>query len=1131
MLAFNASVCLSAFYQHISKLEEEDKEVPPNFQLEFELDQMSIGKWNQITRDTSKFLEEHNVKEGKLFWSPIHSLYHGANSKEWTSLVNKLISKRNEDAHSSKVYDDKTLEEELNERENMLKKIFEMLSFYNDSTLLVPISVELIDRQMQRQVRVFEGLEETTRVTNTLPNYQSTGYVPLLHTPAIKDDFDKNLDSGKVDILPLYPMILVQSYEEGMHLFIYSKTLNRKHGNLNYLGINKSIVLKAGEENSEGEYLAPSSVCHEFDKFRMRVERLDLLDQKKPNLQLRRKFILSKGKDSVLKEDELSVKVAIENTGNNTAENVQIKMPIPLMAVAADDTRVKDDGYFNIYLESLSQGATHSETLNLKAKKGGQHEFSPFTSTYEYEDIQNNKVEIGPAHSDAPQAPAYFLEVLDPTDPNSMLPIVNINLEYSKLTPRVGTNFDLKVKVHNVGKSVAREVDVHIFPPETMVNLVSGNTHWKGNLNPGQEEVISFTLLPKSPGIFSMKMRDIHYFNLQGDEFKTQAYEDYKVLIEEDAKATFQFKMEEYWKDLKLSDSESRDIDYMKKTEPYKSTIFYEEGDVGALIELEVKIKIVRETILKIASDHPDSDFKIREFSGHPMGQEGYDWFAYTYQQIPVILLMRVDFNKKSVTLFFNDLKGNTSLTWYGEFRKVKFKEFELNKVIKNYGINDLKKLLNEYFNQITKSAKPRLKIKEDFVGGLGINENQISDFSHRENYFKFEMIDSSNQDDVMNRCRQIALKPFEKFYCVAVNHNESSIVCSFKQRYRLAVGLRGEKKYQLVTFPNLKAVKKGETATSNVAITAPRFSIKNDSEQFENFPNVIQKFVKDCLEIQFMSLINDKKKEYPWLKAFVENIQKSLQEINKSTLIIPEEHEREGQEGFYRDEFSFLANEGEDFLSTKYEYARLSFNPKYVYLRTRYMDMNSFFEIINKISQNENVKFSIGERGRWQYEIRILTRKVNDGEFDEIINKLLIPAVSNTGEKDLIKTSFGVIFNYFNDATWKGILKGLMENEDGLSFDECDNILNEPKRQRGRPITAKLGGISREFSTRVMENPLVNMNEKLMIKPDYRTLFLQVDENMKIIQEKLDGIQTADEDDINEDPNDSVSDESKILS
>ena len=67
MLAFNASVCLCAFHQHISKLEEEDKEVPSNFQLEFELDQMSIGKWNQIARDTSKFLEDNNVKVNGVY--------------------------------------------------------------------------------------------------------------------------------------------------------------------------------------------------------------------------------------------------------------------------------------------------------------------------------------------------------------------------------------------------------------------------------------------------------------------------------------------------------------------------------------------------------------------------------------------------------------------------------------------------------------------------------------------------------------------------------------------------------------------------------------------------------------------------------------------------------------------------------------------------------------------------------------------------------------------------------------------------------------------------------------------------------------------------------------------------------
>ena len=133
MLAFNASVCLSAFYQHISKLEEEpDKEVPSDLQLPFELDQMSIGKWNAIARETSKFLEEKNITEGKIFWSPIQKLYHGANSKEWTNLVNKLISKRNEDAHGSEVYDEKKLKEELDDRQDMLIKLFDMLSFYND---------------------------------------------------------------------------------------------------------------------------------------------------------------------------------------------------------------------------------------------------------------------------------------------------------------------------------------------------------------------------------------------------------------------------------------------------------------------------------------------------------------------------------------------------------------------------------------------------------------------------------------------------------------------------------------------------------------------------------------------------------------------------------------------------------------------------------------------------------------------------------------------------------------------------------------------------------------------------------------------------------------------------------------
>ena len=52
-----------------------------------------------------------------------------------------------------------------------------------------------------------------------------------------------------------------------------------------------------------------------------------------------------------------------------------------------------------------------------------------------------------------------------------------------------------------------------------------------------------------------------------------------------------------------------------KKTEPYKTAIFSERGEVRALIELEVKIKIIRGVILQIAADHPDTDFKIRDLA------------------------------------------------------------------------------------------------------------------------------------------------------------------------------------------------------------------------------------------------------------------------------------------------------------------------------------------------------------------------------------------------------------------------------------------------------------------------------------------------------------------------------------
>ena len=91
-----------------------------------------------------------------------------------------------------------------------------------------------------------------------------------------------------------------------------------------------------------------------------------------------------------------------------------------------------------------------------------------------------------------------------------------------------------------------------------------------------------------------------------------------------------------------------------------------------------------------------------------------------------VLLLLKIDDDKKVVSLFFNDHKGNKTVTWRGEFRQVIFKEIELEKIInkkapngEKEGINGLKKLLNENFNRINNSAKPRLKFREELRSRL----------------------------------------------------------------------------------------------------------------------------------------------------------------------------------------------------------------------------------------------------------------------------------------------------------------------------------------------------------------------------------------------------------------------------
>ena len=63
MLSFNASVCLANYYHYKTAEEGKDEKIsqalpdlPSDPKLHFDLGMMSIGKWNQVTRDTASVL-------------------------------------------------------------------------------------------------------------------------------------------------------------------------------------------------------------------------------------------------------------------------------------------------------------------------------------------------------------------------------------------------------------------------------------------------------------------------------------------------------------------------------------------------------------------------------------------------------------------------------------------------------------------------------------------------------------------------------------------------------------------------------------------------------------------------------------------------------------------------------------------------------------------------------------------------------------------------------------------------------------------------------------------------------------------------------------------------------------------
>jgi len=130
------------------KKTEKDKEILEKLQnhpslTNVGLDQMSLGKWVMMLRESTKILKEENVKN--LVFPEIVDFYHA--NKENEKIINTLVTIRNNDAHGNPIPQDK-LDKELNKRQEMIDKLITNLSFLKDYKLIYPESIEIIGSKM-----------------------------------------------------------------------------------------------------------------------------------------------------------------------------------------------------------------------------------------------------------------------------------------------------------------------------------------------------------------------------------------------------------------------------------------------------------------------------------------------------------------------------------------------------------------------------------------------------------------------------------------------------------------------------------------------------------------------------------------------------------------------------------------------------------------------------------------------------------------------------------------------------------------------------------------------------------------------------------------------------------------------
>ena len=544
------------------------------------LEHMSLGKWVMMLRETVKILKEYNVD---VVCPEILDFYN----KENETIINKLVTIRNNDAHGEPIPKDK-LETELAKRQQMIDKLVENLSFLQNYKLIMPEKIE------------FEGNRQLYLVKEFTGNNIITSREELSFNPKLNDLILINKDKF-VSLIPNIVYLGVVD-ESKSFLGILSKFVDKDKKIAKYLNLEGSgeVDYRNAIEYYQIDFLEERK---HFDEIYSDPESF------KVNLDIDFKF----EDESIYINQESSFKLTIDNKKSTDLESLQIKFEIPdIMKI----THLPEN------IDNLKEASVNNNQLILEFNKIGDEvieiEDIKFTidtqgfftlergiATYEYyKTIAEKDADI--LTTEEIEFSGGSLEVINPASKDKIVPVINVykrflDTEGNEIEHiKIGEDFIFEVRIKNIGFSSAKDVIVDVLFPEGL-NLKKGKESIRiSQLNPLEEKIFQYVFYSKKPNIYTIAMQNVLYYDLNKKRYFTQCSDEQFIIVRSDLLKEFKFKIEEFIEDLYIDENEQKEIDKLIKEAEEKLGIdgksFYKEA------EFEAVRNIVKEIIEKITS-------------------------------------------------------------------------------------------------------------------------------------------------------------------------------------------------------------------------------------------------------------------------------------------------------------------------------------------------------------------------------------------------------------------------------------------------------------------------------------------------------------------------------------------------